>query len=58
MNRKTALVLIERIKSIFRFLLSVEMVQAAEKLLETVHGRQIFVAVAEMVFSELPVAYP
>jgi hypothetical protein len=32
----------------------VEMIEVAEKLIEAVHGRQILVQVAEMVFAELP----
>ena len=33
--------------------LGVEVIQVAEELVEAVHGRQMFVAVAEMVLAEL-----
>ena len=39
---------------VLRFLLGVEMVEIAEEFVEPVYGRQIFVAVAEMVLAELP----
>ena len=39
---------------ILRLFLGVEMVEIAEEFVEAVHGRQIFVAVAEMVLAELP----
>ena len=37
----------------FRLFLGVEVVEIAKKFVEPVHGRQIFVAVAEMVLAEL-----
>ena len=37
----------------FRLLLGVEVIEIAEKFVEAVHGRQIFVAIAEMVLAEL-----
>ena len=39
---------------ILRLFLGVEMVEIAEELVEAMHGRQILVAVAEMVLAELP----
>src|SRR5262249_38774879 len=42
-----------RIVRRFRLFLGVQMVEVAEKLVEAVHGRQVFVAVAEMVLTEL-----
>src|SRR5262249_12109438 len=43
-----------RIVDTLRLLLGVEMVEVAEELVETVGGREKFVAVAEMVLPELP----
>ena len=37
----------------FRLFLGVEVIEIAEELVEAVHGRQIFVAIAEMVLAEL-----
>ena len=42
-----------RIVGILRFLLGIQMIQVAEKLIETVHRRQHLVAVAEVVLAEL-----
>jgi len=42
-----------RIVGVFRLFLGVEVVEVAEELVETVYGRQVFVAVAEMVLTEL-----
>ncbi len=42
-----------RIVGVLRLLLGVEMVEVAEKLVEAVHRRQEFVAVAQMVLAEL-----
>jgi hypothetical protein len=39
---------------VLRFLLGVQVVEVAEEHIETVYGRQVLVAVAEMVFAELP----
>ena len=36
-----------------RFFLGVQVIEVAEELVEAVHGRQVFVAVAEMVLAEL-----
>jgi hypothetical protein len=38
----------------FGFLFGVEVIEIAEELVEAMDRRQIFVAVAEMVFAELP----
>jgi hypothetical protein len=43
-----------RIVDILRLLLCIEVVEVAEELVETVHRRKEFVAVAEMVLAELP----
>ena len=37
----------------FRFFLGVEVIEIAEEFVEPVHGRQIFVAIAQMVLAEL-----
>ena len=37
----------------FRFLFSVQVIEVPEELVKSVHGRQIFIAIAEMVFAEL-----
>ena len=42
-----------RIVRILRLVLGIEMVEIAEEFVEAVHGRQEFVAVAEMVLAEL-----
>ena len=42
-----------RVVGILRLLLGVEVIEVAEELVEAVHGRQKFVAVAEMVLAEL-----
>ena len=42
-----------RIVGVFRLFLGVEVVEVAEELVEAVHGRQVLVAVAEMVLAEL-----
>jgi hypothetical protein len=42
-----------RIVDVLRLLLGVEMVEVAEELVESVHGGQELVAVAEMVLAEL-----
>jgi hypothetical protein len=39
---------------VLRLLLGVQVVEVAEELVEPVHGRQIFVAIAEVVLAELP----
>ena len=39
---------------VLRLFLGVEMIEIAEEFVEAVYGRQIFVAVAEMVLAELP----
>jgi hypothetical protein len=41
---------------VVRLLLGVEVVEVAEELIEAVHGRQVLVAVAEVVLAELAVA--
>ena len=38
----------------FRLVLGIQVIEVAEELVEAVHGRQEFVAVAEMVLAELP----
>ena len=38
----------------FRLVLGIQVIEIAEELVEAVHGRQEIVAVAEMVFAELP----
>src|SRR6185369_5992122 len=43
-----------RIVSMLRLLLRIEVIEIAEKLIEPVHCRQEFVAVAEMILAELP----
>ena len=42
-----------RIVWVFRLLLGVEMVEVAEELVETMHRRQLLVAIAEVIFAEL-----
>src|SRR6185436_8632749 len=42
-----------RIVGILRLVLGIQMVKIAEEFVEAVHGRQEFVAVAEMILSEL-----
>jgi hypothetical protein len=42
----------------FRFLICVEVVKVAEELVEAVVGRQVFVAVTQMVVPELPSRSP
>ena len=42
-----------RIVGQFRFFLGVQVIEIAEEFVEAVHGRQVFVAVAEMVLAEL-----
>jgi hypothetical protein len=42
-----------RVVGIFRLLLRIEVVEVAVELVEAVHGRQVFVAVAEMIFADL-----
>ena len=42
-----------RIVGVLRFVLSIQMIEIAEELIEAVYGRQEFVAVAEMVLAEL-----
>ena len=48
--RKTSRV---RVIRQFRLLLGVQVVEIAVEFVEAVHGRQIFITVAEMVFAEL-----
>ena len=43
-----------RVVGILRLFLGVEVIEVAEELVEAVHGRQVLVAVAEMVLAELP----
>ena len=38
----------------FGLVFGIQVIKVAEELVEAVHGRQEFVAVAEMVFAELP----
>src|SRR5262245_3629697 len=45
---------VARIVAILRLFLRVEVLEIAEELVEAVHGRQEFVAVAEVVLAELP----
>ncbi len=47
-----------RIVGQFRFFLGVEMVQIAEELVEAVHGRQRFIAIANVVLAELARGIP
>ena len=42
-----------RVGALLRLLLGIEVIEVAEELVEAVHGRQKFVAVAEMVLAEL-----
>src|SRR5450432_376914 len=42
-----------RIIGIFRFFFRIKMVKIAEKFIESMYGRQVFIAVAQMVFSNL-----
>ncbi len=37
----------------FRLFFGVQVIEVAEELVESVHGRQVFIAIAEMVFAEL-----
>ena len=53
---RTELLLERRILGVvgqLRFFLGVQVIEVAEELVEAVHGRQVFVAVAEMVLAEL-----
>jgi hypothetical protein len=43
-----------RIVLVFRLLVGVEMVEVAKELIEAVGGRQVLIAVAEVVLAELP----
>ena len=47
-----------RVVLVLRLLLGVEVVEVAEELVEAVHGRQVLVAVAEVVLPELPRGVP
>ena len=38
---------------VFRVFLGIEVIEVAEELIEAMHGRQVFIAVAEMVLAEL-----
>ena len=38
----------------FRFFFRVQVIEIAEEFVETVHGRQVFIPIAEMVLAELP----
>src|SRR6478609_6364310 len=38
----------------FRLFFGIEVVKIAEELIETMHGRQVFVEVAEVILAELP----
>ncbi len=42
-----------RIVRVFRLFLGVEVIEVAEELVEAVHGRQMLVAIAQMVLAEL-----
>src|SRR4029077_20441509 len=44
---------VPRIKPVLRILFGIEMVQVAKKLVEAMHGRQIFISVAEVILTEL-----
>src|SRR5215467_3893786 len=38
----------------FRFLFRIQVIQVAEELVEAMHGRQVFIPIAQMVLAELP----
>src|SRR5215467_1227159 len=42
----------------FRFLFRIQVIQVAEELVETMHGRQVFIPIAEMVLAELTGGVP
>ena len=42
-----------RIVGILRLLFSIEVIEVAEEFIEAMHGRQMFVSVAQMIFAEL-----
>jgi hypothetical protein len=44
---------VARVVALLRFLLGIEVIEAADELVEAVHGGQVFVAVALVVFAEL-----
>ena len=44
---------VARIGPLLRLLLGVEVIEVAEKFIEAMHGRQIFVSIAKMIFAEL-----
>ena len=43
-----------RVVELFGFFLGVEVIEVAEELVESVHRRQVFIEVAEVVLAELP----